>query len=209
MTTGQSSTRPTACVSHANIWLPVHLIPLLSSPAPVRASATTARRPHTKCLAPRSCYLSQTNQQGETPLHLAARFGHMRIATLLIGYGAEVDFPDSNGLTPLMKAAHEGHAEMATLLLENGADRERSSKGGDKAIDYAYSDEIRYLLRSPLALAPVRRPDPEKPEPPEQGDAKSAADEKKAVKLGSARAVAMHTHERTLVALRWRVFLVL
>lgn len=97
-----------------------------------------------------------------------------------------MDLPDENGITALMKASHEGHAYVAALLLENGADPERATAAGDKAMDFAATDEVRYVLRTPTAPARARRPDPEVPEPLLPGDAKNAVDEKRAERVNSA-----------------------
>ena len=46
----------------------------------------------------------------------------MKVVTLLLERGADVNKVDENGWTALMHAAEEGHVETVTLLLERGAD---------------------------------------------------------------------------------------
>ncbi len=58
----------------------------------------------------------------ETPLHKAARYGHLDIAQLLIQRGADVRVQNDMGITPLHKAAFWGHQAVAELLLDVGAD---------------------------------------------------------------------------------------
>ena|GEM_PF-1685154 len=56
-----------------------------------------------------------------TPLHWAARMGHLDVAKLLLRHGALVGSRTSRGMTPLHMAAFRGHASMTALLLDNGA----------------------------------------------------------------------------------------
>jgi uncharacterized protein len=58
------------------------------------------------------------NQQGETPLMLAAINNQIELATVLINRGADVNRP---GWTPLHYAATRGHRDMMRLLLDNDA----------------------------------------------------------------------------------------
>jgi ankyrin repeat protein len=60
--------------------------------------------------------------EGETPLHVAAKWGgHVDVARLLIAYRADVNATDNDGKTPLWSAAAGGHTNLIELLLENGA----------------------------------------------------------------------------------------
>ena len=61
---------------------------------------------------------------GWTPLHLAAFFGHKKIAELLIAHKADVDARshNANGNTPLHAALAGNHKFVAALLIGHGAD---------------------------------------------------------------------------------------
>lgn len=61
------------------------------------------------------------NQNGYTPLHIAAKKNQMEIATVLLQYGAETNILTKQGVTPLHLASQEGHADMAALLMSKGA----------------------------------------------------------------------------------------
>lgn len=61
------------------------------------------------------------DQNGYTPLHIAAKKNQMEIATVLLQYGAETNILTKQGVTPLHLASQEGHAEMAALLMSKGA----------------------------------------------------------------------------------------
>lgn len=58
-----------------------------------------------------------------TPLHMAARRGHLGIANALIERGADIEARDSLGETPLRRAVNCNRLEVAALLLDRGADR--------------------------------------------------------------------------------------
>ena len=63
------------------------------------------------------------NQQGFTPLHVAAQKGHNKVAELLIAKGANINTSGRLiGTTPLDSAALLGHKEMVELLIDSGAD---------------------------------------------------------------------------------------
>jgi ankyrin repeat protein len=73
-----------------------------------------------------------------TPLHVAARRGHLSVAELLIRRGALVDGRDAEGATPLMFAAEAGELPTAELLLNSGADpNAHSPVGGDTVLHLA------------------------------------------------------------------------
>ena len=54
---------------------------------------------------------------GYTPLHMAARYGHVGSGVLLLSAGAKVDAPDCLGATPLHVAACHNHNEFISLLV--------------------------------------------------------------------------------------------
>jgi ankyrin repeat protein len=68
--------------------------------------------------------INRMSDDGWTPLHLAAFFGHPRVAELLIGRGADVArrSDNSNGNTPLHAALAGNHKFVAGLLMGAGAD---------------------------------------------------------------------------------------
>ncbi|MGN6694020.1 MAG: ankyrin repeat domain-containing protein [Aquihabitans sp.] len=76
---------------------------------------------------------------GFTALHLAAWFGQVGAAELLLGRGADVEAVATNGtnLRPLHSAAAGGHEVIAHLLLDRGADVDAVQMGGVRPIHSA------------------------------------------------------------------------
>ena len=67
------------------------------------------------------------DQDNQTPLHLAAKYGHDEVAEFLIGKGFKINAKDLNGNTPLHLAA-EGTNVRLIALLAAGV-HERNNKG--------------------------------------------------------------------------------
>jgi ankyrin repeat protein len=71
------------------------------------------------------------NGKHGTPLHAAARGGHVDVAQLLIGHGVDVDARDSEEQTPLHLTAEYGFLDVARMLVEKDAKinaRDRSDR---------------------------------------------------------------------------------
>ena len=63
---------------------------------------------------------SPRSYNGETPLHLAARYNRKEVCkTILNDYTIEENPKDNNGSTPLHEAAKFGHLGIAKLLLRD------------------------------------------------------------------------------------------
>uniref|UniRef100_A0A8B9N557 Ankyrin 2 n=1 Tax=Accipiter nisus TaxID=211598 RepID=A0A8B9N557_9AVES len=77
------------------------------------------------------CFLSpRIFQKGFTPLHVAAKYGSLEVAKLLLQRRASPDSAGKNGLTPLHVAAHYDNQKVALLLLEKGASPHATAKNG-------------------------------------------------------------------------------
>ena len=63
---------------------------------------------------------ARTNE-GQTPLHLAARVGDRAVARLLLDRGAAADAANAHGWTPIHRAAWFSHIELTAELLSRGA----------------------------------------------------------------------------------------
>jgi ankyrin repeat protein len=89
---------------------------------------------------------------GWTPLHLAAFFGHVRAAEVLLAHGAETGTLSKNatGNTPLHAALAGGHTLVAGVLIGAGADVNATSTGGYRplhiAVGNGHLDSVKALI---------------------------------------------------------------
>ena len=68
------------------------------------------------------------NENGDTPLHIAAHHGQTEAIAALIAKGADPNARNENGDTPLHIAAREGQTEaIAALHRRKGADHKRAA----------------------------------------------------------------------------------
>ncbi|XP_078792638.1 ankyrin-2b isoform X1 [Oryzias latipes] len=74
--------------------------------------------------------VNRTTESGFTPLHIAAHYGNVNVATLLLNRGAAVDFTARNGITPLHVASKRGNTNMVRLLLDRGSQIDAKTRDG-------------------------------------------------------------------------------
>lgn len=87
------------------------------------------------------------NKQGETALHVSARYGHEEVVKWLFGLKDDVlnlKNMSFSGTTPLMSAVEGGQVNMIRFLADQGADFSlvRWSGGGDKHKNFAVVGEV-------------------------------------------------------------------
>jgi ankyrin repeat protein len=71
---------------------------------------------------------------GRTPLHFAAREGHLGLLDFFIDKRAQVNIKDASGATALHEAARAGNIEAMELLLSRGADPNAQDAKGNSAL---------------------------------------------------------------------------
>jgi ankyrin repeat protein len=88
------------------------------------------------------------DDEGSSPLHMAAGAGHLESVKFLLDQGAQVDPRDEDGETPLFLAAPYGHGEVAALLLDKGASVGPRNSGGFSPLHFVEDAAMAELLLS-------------------------------------------------------------
>ncbi|CAH8870047.1 unnamed protein product [Trichobilharzia szidati] len=74
--------------------------------------------------------VDHTSASGFTPLHIAAHYGNVNIARLLIERGANINYQAKNYITPLHVAAKWGKNDVVNLLIQAGAEVNSRTRDG-------------------------------------------------------------------------------
>ncbi|XP_041925456.1 ankyrin-2-like isoform X8 [Alosa sapidissima] len=110
---------------------------------------------------------TENGKSGFTPLHIAAHYGNVNVATLLLNRGAAVDFFARNGITPLHVASKRGNTNMVRLLLDRGAQIDAKTRDGltplhcaarsghDTAVELLLERGAPMLARTKNGLSPL------------------------------------------------------
>lgn len=88
--------------------------------------------------------IDATDQEGLSPIHLAAINGSVEMMKFLLERGADVNRPFVAGVTPLEYAVAGQRTELTAFLCERGANLERTNKSGESILVMNY-----------YALAPI------------------------------------------------------
>ncbi|XP_074479732.1 ankyrin-2b isoform X32 [Sebastes fasciatus] len=111
--------------------------------------------------------VNRTTESGFTPLHIAAHYGNVNVATLLLNRGAAVDFTARNGITPLHVASKRGNTNMVGLLLDRGSQIDAKTRDGltplhcaarsghDTAVELLLERGAPLLARTKNGLSPL------------------------------------------------------
>ena len=97
---------------------------------------------------------SQSLMDKATPLHLASRYGHIKVARFLLECGADLTAQNKDWETPLHVASRDGQVEVAHLLIERGADVSAQDKDGKTPLHLTSTHSYRTI---PQQLAEVAR----------------------------------------------------
>lgn len=87
------------------------------------------------------------DEEGDTPLLLAALNGQDDIVQLLIDNGSDIDQINSNGDTPLSLAAFGGHSKIFKLFLDKGSFINQGNQNGDTALSLAASKGHTHIVK--------------------------------------------------------------
>jgi ankyrin repeat protein len=93
------------------------------------------------------------SDDGWTPLHLAAFFGHAKVAELLLAHGADVTAvsKNANGNTPLHSALASNQKFVAGLLVGSGADVNAADAQGWRPLHLAAANNDLDAMRALIA----------------------------------------------------------
>lgn len=96
--------------------------------------------------------IDTVNQQGNTPLMVAAKIGNMRILNILLSHNPDVNKQNKDGATALMIAAESGQYHVVEKLREHGAKLSIRDKDGNTALTLAskfgHDQVIEFFKRS-------------------------------------------------------------
>ncbi|KAM9832813.1 uncharacterized protein ACBT44_006587 isoform 7-T7 [Syngnathus typhle] len=111
--------------------------------------------------------VNRSTESGFTPLHIAAHYGNVNVATLLLNRGAAVDFLARNAITPLHVASKRGNGAMVCLLLDRGSQIDAKTRDGltplhcaarsghDSAVELLLERGAPLLARTKNGLSPL------------------------------------------------------
>ncbi|KAL5964290.1 Ankyrin-3, partial [Taenia solium] len=121
-------------------------------------------------LANNDVNVNHASTRGFTPLHIAARYGNLKVARLLINNGADVNYCAKDSITPLHLAAKWGKAEMAQLLIDKGAQLDARTRDGltpmHTAARSGHTNVVQVLLNAGASItAKTRRASAAKSDP--------------------------------------------
>lgn len=79
--------------------------------------------------------VSQHDLHGCTPLHLAARRGHLEMVMVLVQLGGDVNSRGERQWTPLHESMSQNHSNISSLLIACGADLKATNDAGETPED--------------------------------------------------------------------------
>ena len=90
--------------------------------------------------------VNESDRDGSTPCHIAARNGHVDVIRMLHEYGTDIDKPNNNSLTPSHIAAENGHVDIVLMLIEYGVDITKANNFGYTPLLIAFQFKHTHLL---------------------------------------------------------------
>lgn len=105
-----------------------------------------------KLLVGEGADLEIRNNEGWTPLMVAAYYGYIDIAKFLVGSGAKVDVQNNKKFTALMHSASKGHYAMSKYLVDSGSNVNTVNDRNEGALVWAVKsgnfDIVKLLVES-------------------------------------------------------------
>lgn len=110
----------------------------LSWTAPEHPQAVEALRPALERLIALGAKIDCQDEDGQTPLIVAAATNQEALVHLLLDLGADINLRNKEGETPLIQAIANGHPNISKILLDRGADFSLETNEGEDAMAVAY-----------------------------------------------------------------------
>uniref|UniRef100_A0A8C4X993 Ankyrin 2 n=1 Tax=Erpetoichthys calabaricus TaxID=27687 RepID=A0A8C4X993_ERPCA len=132
-----------------------------------KSAALLLQNDHNADVQSKVSFNLESTCSGFTPLHIAAHYGNVNVATLLLNRGAAVDFTARNGITPLHVASKRGNTNMVRLLLDRGGQIDAKTRDGltplhcaarsghDPAVELLLERGAPMLARTKNGLSPL------------------------------------------------------
>jgi len=100
---------------------------------------------------------AKDNNNGFTPLHIAAALGCVEMVKFFVSSGADVNAKDNNfSVTPLHMVARDGSIEVAQFLVSQGADVTAKNVGNETPLDAAVRMGSREMVEYLITVMPLQ-----------------------------------------------------
>lgn len=111
----------------------------------------------------RQTHVDDRDENGTTPLMIAATKGLGQFVKELLSHGADVNAQDLDNWTALLCATKAGHLDIVELLFENGADIEHREMVSWKMIRWNFNEMMKNLLNRETGQRSVGQPTKDTP----------------------------------------------
>jgi ankyrin repeat protein len=105
-----------------------------------------------KLLLEKGADVNKHNEGGETPLHYAARHGHVKVMEILLDHGADPTKKGTGCGTPMQWAGSRGQIRAIKMLMRYGVSINQPGSGDTTALheaaEHDHPDAVRFLLEN-------------------------------------------------------------